>query len=191
MTPIRCPWAGRDPLMIAYHDREWGVPQRDERILFEFLLLEGAQAGLSWATILQRREGYRRAFADFDPERVARFDETDRERLLRDPGIVRNRAKVDAATINARALLDLRAAQGGFSEFLWSFVNGKPIQNAWDEPSQVPAQTPASQRLSRALRARGFKFVGPVICYAFMQATGMVNDHLVSCHRHASLRIAP
>jgi len=191
MTPIRCPWAGHDPLMIAYHDREWGVPQRNERILFEFLLLEGAQAGLSWATILHRREGYRRAFADFDPARVARFDEADRERLLRDPGIVRNRAKVDAAMINARALLDLRAAQGGFSEFLWSFVDGKPLQNAWEAPSQVPSQTPTSQRLSRALRARGFKFVGPVICYAFMQATGMVNDHLVSCHRHAPLRIAP
>lgn len=187
MTPTRCPWAGDDPLMIAYHDHEWGVPQHDDRTLFEFLILEGAQAGLSWATILHRREGYRRAFAGFDPERVARFGDAQRERLLQDRGIVRNRAKIDAAIVNARAFLDVVDGWGSFNDFLWSFVDGTPVQNAWTESSQIPAETDVSQQLSRALRRQGFKFVGPVICYALMQATGLVNDHLITCHRHAPL----
>jgi len=187
MKPTRCPWAGDDPLMIAYHDHEWGVPEHDDRALFEFLILEGAQAGLSWATILHRREGYRRAFADFDAERVARFGDAERERLLRDRGIVRNRAKIDSAIVNARAFLDVRDAGGSFCDFLWRFVDDSPVQNAWTEATQIPAQTETSHQLSRALQQRGFKFVGPVICYAFMQATGLVNDHLVTCHRHAPL----
>lgn len=183
MTPMRCPWAGSDPAMIAYHDREWGVPTRDDRELFELLVLEGAQAGLSWKTILHRRDGYRRAFAGFDAERVARFGDAERGRLLQDPGIIRNRAKIDAAIGNARAFLAVRDATGSFSDFVWRFVDHRPVDTPWQRPEQVPAQTPASRALSRALGEHGFKFTGPVICYAFMQAAGLVNDHLADCHR--------
>jgi len=186
-APIRCPWCGEDPLYVAYHDLEWGVPVRDDRTLFEFLVLEGAQAGLSWSTILKKREGYRRAFAGFDPERVARFDGADVERLLADPGIVRNRAKVAAAIGNARAFLDLAGRPGGFSGWIWSFVDGEPIQNSWRTMAEVPATTALAGTLSRELARRGFRFVGPTIVYAHMQATGMVNDHLVGCFRHAEV----
>ena len=184
---VRCPWCGDDPLYVAYHDLEWGVPVRDDRTLFEFLTLEGAQAGLSWATILKKREGYRRAFAGFDPERVAGFDESDVVRLLADPGIVRNRAKVVSAIGNAHAFLELAGRPGGFSRWIWSFVDGEPIQNAWRTMAELPASTPLSETISRELKARGFCFVGPTIVYAHMQATGMVNDHLVGCYRHAEL----
>jgi DNA-3-methyladenine glycosylase I len=187
MTPVRCPWAGDDPPMVRYHDAEWGAPLRDDRALFEFLVLEGAQAGLSWATILKKREAYRRAFADFDPERVARFGEDDVARLLADPGIVRNRLKVRGAIRNAQAALALAGETGSLSGFLWEFVGGKPVVNAWRSMSEVPAQSDASRAMSRELLRRGFTFVGPTICYAFMQATGMVNDHLAGCFRHAEL----
>jgi len=182
--PRRCPWAGDDPLYQAYHDREWGRPLRDERALFELLVLEGAQAGLAWITILRKREGYRRAFAGFDPERVAAFGERDRARLLADAGIVRNRAKIAAAIDNARAWLALRERDGGPVEWLWSFVGGEPRVHRWRTLAEVPATSPESERMSRALKAGGFRFVGPTICYAFMQAAGMVNDHLVGCFRH-------
>ncbi len=183
----RCEWAGEEPAMVAYHDLEWGVPVRDERRLFEFLVLEGAQAGLSWRTVLLRREGYRRAFAGFDPERVARFGAADVERLLADAGIVRNRAKVESAIANARAALELRAAGGTLPDLLWSFVGGEPIQNHRRRFAEVPAETAESKAMSRELKRRGFSFVGPTICYALMQATGMVNDHLTVCFRHREL----
>jgi DNA-3-methyladenine glycosylase I len=184
----RCGWAPLDdPLYLAYHDEEWGVLSHDERHLFEMLCLEGAQAGLSWATILRKRDGYRRAFAGFDPERVARFDRRSVERLLRDPGIVRNRAKIEAAVANARAVLDLRADGGGLDAFLWSFVDGRPVANRWRALSDIPDVTPASTAMSRELKRRGFRFVGPTTCYAFMQAVGMVNDHEVSCFRHGQV----
>lgn len=183
----RCEWAGEEPEMVAYHDLEWGVPVRDERRLFEFLVLEGAQAGLSWRTVLLRREGYRRAFAGFDPERVARFGAADVERLLADPGIVRNRAKVESAIANARAALELRAAGGTLPDLLWSFVGGEPIQNRRRGFAEVPAETAESKAMSRELKRRGFSFVGPTICYALMQATGMVNDHTTGCFRHREL----
>ena len=183
---LRCPWCGTDPLYIAYHDEEWGVPIHDDRRLFEFLVLEGAQAGLSWITILKRREGYRRAFAGFDPARVAAFDEADVARLLADPGIVRNRAKIASAIANARAFLAVQEEFGSFAAFQWDFVDGAPIVNAWTSLAEVPARTDVSDRLSKALKQRGFSFVGSTICYAHMQAVGMVNDHLVSCHRHPS-----
>jgi DNA-3-methyladenine glycosylase I len=173
--------------MVAYHDREWGVPVRDDRALFELLLLEGAQAGLSWQTVLRRREEYRRAFAGFDPARVARFDAEAVGRLLADPGIVRHRLKVEGAVRNARAFLEVQAAHGSFAAFAWEQVGGRPRQNAWARAGQVPARTPASDALSRALRRRGFTFVGPTICYAFMQAAGMVNDHERTCFRHADV----
>jgi DNA-3-methyladenine glycosylase I len=172
--------------MIRYHDDEWGVPLRDDRALFEFLVLEGAQAGLSWSTILKKREGYRRAFAAFDVEAVARFGEADVARLLADPGIVRNRLKVAGAIRNAAAARALIGEKGSLSEFLWDFVGGRPVVNAWRSMSEIPAETGASRAMSRELRRRGFTFVGPTICYAFMQATGMVNDHLVSCFRHSA-----
>ncbi len=184
---VRCPWCGDDPLYVAYHDLEWGVPVRDDRTLFEFLVLEGAQAGLSWITILRKRDGYRRAFAGFDPERVAGYGDADVARLLADPGIVRNRAKVLSAISNAQAFLKLAGRPGGFSQWIWSFVDGRPVQNAWRTMADVPASTPLSEAISRELRARGFRFVGPTIVYAHMQATGMVNDHLVGCFRHAEL----
>ena len=186
-TRPRCHWA-RDPLDVEYHDREWGVPVRDDRVLFEFLILEGAQAGLSWSTILRKRAAYRRAFAAFDPRRVARFGPRDVRRLLADAGIVRNRAKVDATIGNARAFLAVQAEHGSFAEYLWRFVGGRPLQNRWRLSRAVPAETEVSRALSDDLRRRGFRFVGPTICYAFMQASGMVNDHLTSCFRHREVR---
>jgi DNA-3-methyladenine glycosylase I len=182
-TRRRCHWA-RDPLDVEYHDREWGVPVRDDRVLFEFLILEGAQAGLSWSTILRKRAAYRRAFAAFDPRRVARFGPRDVRRLLADAGIVRNRAKVDATIGNARAFLAVQAEHGSFAEYLWRFVGGRPLQNRWRLSRAVPAETEVSRTLSDDLRRRGFRFVGPTICYAFMQAVGLVNDHTLDCFRH-------
>ena len=183
----RCDWsyAGSSADYQRYHDEEWGVPVHDDRRQFEFLILEGAQAGLSWATILNKRAGYREAFADFDAERVARFNKRSVERLMQFPGIVRNRLKIEAAINNARRLLELRDELGSFSEYLWSFVGGKPVVHRFTRMSQVPAVSPESEALSRDLKQRGFRFVGPTIIYAHMQATGMVNDHLVSCFRHA------
>lgn len=183
-APTRCAWCGADPLYQSYHDLEWGVPLHDETRLFEFLILEGAQAGLSWLTILKKREGYRRAFADFDAERVAAFGEADVTRLLADPGIVRNRLKIAAAIGNARATLKIREQFGGLDAYFWRFVDGRPIRNAWRDMASVPARTPLSDSLSKDLQQRGFKFVGSTIVYAHMQATGMVNDHLVGCFRH-------
>lgn len=180
----RCAWAGSDPLYLAYHDREWGVPTREDRALFELLNLEGAQAGLAWITILRKRDGYRRAFDGWDPVRVAAYDEADLARLLADSGIVRNRAKVRAAIGNARAYLRMTDGGRSLTEHLWSFVDGRPIQNAWRQPGEVPAATELSQTLSRDLHSRGFAFVGPTIVYALMQSAGLVNDHLVGCFRH-------
>jgi len=184
MTRTRCDWA-RTPLAIAYHDREWGVPVHDDRTHFEFLILEGAQAGLSWETILRKRDAYRAAFAGFDPARVARFTPARVERLLRDPGIVRNRLKVESAVSNARAFLAVQEEFGSFDEYVWRLVGGRPRRNAWRALGDIPARTPESDALSRDLRRRGFRFVGSTICYAFMQAVGLVNDHLVTCFRHA------
>lgn len=181
--PRRCEWAS-GPELIAYHDEEWGVPVHGDRPLFEFLVLECAQAGLSWSTILKKRSAYREAFAGFDPETVAAFSHADQQRLLGDPGIVRNRLKVAAAVENARALLSVRGEFGSFDEFIWSFVQGRPRKNRWRFLSDLPSQTEESRSMSRELRRRGFRFVGPTICYAFMQATGMVNDHVVSCFRY-------
>jgi DNA-3-methyladenine glycosylase I len=181
----RCAWARGD--QVQYHDREWGVPLHDDRALFELLILEGAQAGLSWATILRKREAYRRAFAGFEPARVARFTARDVQRLLRDPGIVRNRAKIRATIDNARAVLHVQREHGSFDHYVWNFVGGQPVQNRWGAHRQLPALTPASQAMSRELRARGFRFVGPTICYAFMQAAGLVNDHTMDCFRWAPL----
>ena len=182
----RCGWA-RTELDIAYHDREWGVPVHDDRVFFEFLVLEGAQAGLSWSTILNKRDGYRRAFADFDPVRVARFTPARVERLVLDAGIVRHRQKIESVVTNARAFLKAQAAHGSFDKYVWGFVGGEPRINRWRAPRQVPASTPESDALSKDLQRRGFRFVGSTICYAFMQATGLVNDHLVSCFRHAEV----
>ena len=179
----RCSWAGDDPLYVAYHDEEWGVPTWDDRQLFEMLILEGAQAGLSWYTILKKRDAYRKAFDAFDPERMARYDDEKVARLLRDPGIVRNRLKVRAAIGNAAAWLEMRESGTRFAEFLWGFSGGAPVVNAWHRLEDVPASTPASEAMSKALKGRGFRFVGPTICYAFMQAVGMVNDHVTSCFR--------
>jgi DNA-3-methyladenine glycosylase I len=183
-TRLRCPWAGNDPLYLAYHDHEWGVPEHDDNRLFEMLILEGAQAGLSWITILRKRPRYRRVFAGFDPRRVARFDRRRIAALLRDPGIVRNRRKVEATVQNARAFLAIVAEEGSFDRYLWRSVGGKPISNRWVRSGQVPAETDESRSLSRDLKKRGFAFVGPTICYAFMQAVGLVNDHLTGCFRH-------
>ena len=183
----RCSWAVGDPAMLAYHDEEWGVPERDDQRLFELLVLEGAQAGLSWQTVLRKRPAYRTAFADFDAEVVARFGAADEARLLNDPGIVRNRAKVRSAIGNAKACLAARDERGSLADLLWSFVDDHPIQNRWTALAELPAQTPVSQAMSKDLRRRGFTFVGPTICYAFMQATGLVNDHLVTCPRHATV----
>ena len=180
----RCPWSGTDPDYVRYHDEEWGVPVHDDRLLFEFLILEGAQAGLSWLTILRKRAAYRAAFANFDAATVARFGARDVRRLLADAGIVRNRLKVAATIDNARAVLDVRERHGSLDAYLWRFVDGRPIQNRWSALRQVPAETDASRAMSKALRQQGFRFVGPTICYAFMQATGMVNDHLIDCFRH-------
>lgn len=180
----RCAWVTSDPDYIAYHDREWGVPVFDDRLLFEFLVLEGAQAGLSWLTILKKRAAFRRAFAGFDPEKVAAFDDARIAALLSDPGIVRNRLKIEGAVQNARAFLKVKEEFGSFAAYIWRFVDGAPRQNAWRRQEDVPAQTPESQAMSRDLYRRGFRFVGPTICYAFMQAVGMVNDHIVTCFRH-------
>lgn len=184
---VRCRWVSDDPAYLAYHDLEWGVPVHEERRLFEFLILEGAQAGLSWLTILRKREHYRRAFDGFDVEAIARYDDRKVASLLADAGIVRNRLKIAAAITNARACLALAEDFGGLDRFLWQFVEGRPIQNQWKTLSEVPAETDQSTAMSRALRKRGFRFVGPTICYAFMQAVGMVNDHTCDCFRHAEL----
>ena len=170
--------------MMAYHDEEWGVPQRDDRVLFEFLILEGAQAGLSWSTILAKREAYRRAFSRFNPASIAKYDAKKVKQLLGDAGIVRNRLKISSAIGNARAFLEVRKEFGTFSDYLWQFVGGVPRKNAWKSMAQLPAQTAESEKMSKDLLKRGFRFVGPTICYAFMQAVGMVNDHLVGCYRY-------
>jgi len=184
-APARCPWPTTE-LYLAYHDQEWGVPLHDDRRLYEFLVLEGAQAGLSWLTILNKRENYRRAFDGFDPGKVARYGARKVAALLADPGIVRNRLKIASAIRNARAFLAVQRGFGSFDRYIWQFTGGRPIQNAWRSIKQVPARTPESDAMSRDLRERGFKFVGSTICYAHMQATGMVNDHLVTCPRHAA-----
>jgi DNA-3-methyladenine glycosylase I len=184
----RCSWLTDDPLYIAYHDNEWGVPVHDDARLFEMLLLEGAQAGLSWLTILKRRETYRAAYDGFDPARISRWDQKKIDSLLKDPGIIRNRLKVEAAKKNAQAFLQVVKEFGSFNAFVWSFVKGKPIQNSWYTLKQIPASTRESGAMSRELKKRGFKFVGSTICYAFMQAVGMVNDHTVDCFRYKELR---
>lgn len=186
-TLTRCRWCGDDPLYRDYHDREWGVPVRDERQLFEFLCLEGAQAGLSWITILRKRENYRRAFDNFDADTIARYDERKIAQLLGDSGIVRNRLKVNAFVRNARACLELREQGGTLATHLWDFVDGKPLQNNWNDADEVPANSEISDAMSKDLKRRGFTFVGSTICYALMQAAGLVNDHLVDCYRHAGL----
>jgi DNA-3-methyladenine glycosylase I len=186
-APKRCSWATGDPLMLAYHDRQWGVPEHDDRMLFEMLVLEGAQAGLSWMTILRKREAYRKAFAGFDPAQVARFGEREVAALLADPGIVRNRLKVRAAIANAVALLAVQEEHGSFDRFAWQLVGGAPRRNKRRRPADVPARTAESDAMSRELSRRGFKFVGSTICYAYMQAVGMVNDHLLSCFRYGEV----
>jgi DNA-3-methyladenine glycosylase I len=183
----RCPWPGVDPVYIDYHDKEWGVPVHDERLLFEFLILEGAQAGLSWITILKRRAGYREAFDNFEVGRVARFNRRKIESLMKNPGIIRNRLKIESAVANAKAYLRVQDEFGGFARYQWSFVGGKPVQNTWRSMKEVPAKTEVSDALSRDLKKRGFSFVGSTIMYAHMQAVGMVNDHLVGCFRHKQL----
>lgn len=183
----RCAWAGDDPLMVSYHDAEWGVPSRDDRHLFEMLTLEGAQAGLSWMTILRKRGGYAKGFAGFDPARVARFDPRRVERLLADPRIVRNRLKVESTVNNAARILEVQAEHGSFAAYLWDRVDGRPLHGSWRALADLPAETPLSRELSRDLKRRGFRFVGPTVCYAFMQAAGLVNDHTVGCFRYAEL----
>ena len=185
--PRRCGWAGTDPRMIAYHDEEWGVPVHDDRLLFEFLVLEGAQAGLSWQTILNKRDAYREAFAGFDPARVARFDSRRVERLMGNAGIVRNRLKIQGAVTNARAYLDVQREAGSFDRFVWSFVGGSPKLNRRRSVRELPARTVESDALAAELRRRGFRFAGSTICYAFMQAIGMVNDHMVTCYRYRAV----
>jgi DNA-3-methyladenine glycosylase I len=183
----RCVWPGNDPLYCAYHDEEWGVPLHDDRRLFEFLILEGAQAGLSWITILRKRENYRAVFDDFDAMRIAAYDANKIESLLQDAGIVRNRLKILSAIVNAKKFIDVRDEFGSFDQFIWQFVGGQTRQNRWLSIADIPSGTPESDAMSKALRRRGFKFVGTTICYAFMQATGMVNDHTTNCFRHAQL----
>ena len=189
-TLPRCGWATSDLVYLAYHDEEWGVPVHDDRRLFEMLILEGAQAGLSWITILKRREGYRRAFEGFDPERIARYGKRDVERLLADPGIIRNRAKVEATIKNAKAYLDLVEEAGSLDRFLWQFVGGKPKVNRWKTLQEIPAETPESKAMSKELKRRGFGFVGSTICYAFMQAVGMVDDYVLTCFKRRKVGIA-
>ena len=186
-TPRRCAWAGTDPVMVRYHDEEWGVPEHVDVKLFELLTLEGAQAGLSWSTVLNKREGYRRAFAGFDPGKVARFNRRSVARLLDDPGIVRNRLKVESTISNAKAFLRVQEELGSFDAYLWGFVDGEPLVNKFRRLSDLPASTAVSDRLSKDLKQRDFRFVGSTICYAYMQAAGLVNDHLVSCFRHAEV----
>lgn len=185
---IKCAWAGDDPLYQRYHDEEWGVPCFDDRGLFEFLILEGAQAGLSWLTILRKRENYRRLFDQFDAEKIAGYDDGKIQHLLSDPGIVRNRLKVASTVTNARAFLEIREHHPSFADYIWQFVDDQPIQNRWKTMAQVPASTPHSERMSKELKKRGFKFVGSTICYAYMQAVGMVNDHTTDCYRHQPVR---
>ena len=187
MTRTRCAWAGSDPLYLRYHDTEWGIPVHDDRHLLEMLVLEGAQAGLAWITILRKRKGYREAFDNFDPATVARYNHRRVTRLLENRNIVRNRLKVESAVTNARTVLQVQDEQGSFDAYIWSFVDGHPKQNRWKRLSQIPAETAASTAMSKDLKRRGFRFVGPTICYAFMQSTGMVNDHLVDCYRHKEL----
>lgn len=181
--PKRCAWANGD-LYVAYHDREWGVPVHDDRLLFEFLILEGAQAGLSWITILKKRENYRRAFDNFDAARIARYNARKIQKLLNDPGIVRNRLKIHSAIQNAKAFLAVRKEFGSFDKYIWGFIGGEPVRNRWKSLKEIPARTPVSDALSDDLIKRGFKFVGSTICYAFMQAVGMVNDHTTDCYRY-------
>lgn len=183
----RCPWPGTDPLYVDYHDTEWGVPEYDDRALYEKLVLDGFQAGLAWITILRKRENFRAAFDGFDPEKIARYGEADIERLLGDAGIVRSRAKIEAAIKGAQVWCDIQADGRGFSQRLWDFVDGTPVQNRYASMKEVPAQTPVSEAMSKELKSLGFKFCGPVIVYAFMQATGLVNDHLVGCFRHGEV----
>ena len=187
MSLVRCGWCGTDPLYRAYHDTEWGVPVHDDRLLFEFLILEGAQAGLSWITVLRKREHYRAAFDGFDAARIARYDTGKIAALLQDPGIIRNRLKVEAAVVNARNFLEVQDEFGSFDKFIWQFVDGRPKQNAWRSIAEIPSSTAESDVMSRELRRRGFKFVGSTICYAHMQATGMVNDHTTDCYRYKEL----
>lgn len=184
----RCPWVNlKDPLMLAYHDEEWGTPVHDDRTLYEFLVLEGAQAGLSWSTVLNKRENFRRAFAGFNAKKVAAFDKQMVRKLLANQGIIRNRLKVESAVSNARSLLRVQDEFGTFDSYIWSFVGGVSIQNSWKRLSQIPASSPEAKTMSSDLLKRGFKFVGPTICYSFMQAVGMVNDHLVECYRHSEI----
>ncbi|MDY6825045.1 MAG: DNA-3-methyladenine glycosylase I [Thermodesulfobacteriota bacterium] len=180
----RCDWAGTDPDYIRYHDTEWGVPAHDDNTLFEFIVLEGAQAGLSWLTILKKREHYRKVFDNFDPEAIARYGPEKIARLLADPGIIRNRKKIESAVTNARAFLAIKVEFGTFDAYIWDYVEGISVKNRWRTVSEVPAETPVSRRISRDLKQRGFTFMGPVICYSFMQATGMVNDHVIDCFRY-------
>ena len=184
----RCEWCGSDPLYIAYHDDEWGVPVHDDRLLFEFLILEGAQAGLSWLTILKRREGYRKAFDQFDVDRIANYTQQDIDRLLVDEGIIRNRLKIESAIRNAQGSLRIREKHRSLNDFLWRYVDGIPLQNTWTSMKELPAQTRQSEAMSRDLKKLGFNFVGPTICYAFMQAVGMVNDHTTDCYRHREIK---
>jgi DNA-3-methyladenine glycosylase I len=189
LNPVqRCAWVGEEPLVVAHHDREWGLPVHDDRLLYEFLVLEGAQAGLSWFTVLRKREGYRKAFAGFDPAEVATFGPADVERLLADPGIVRNRLKVESAVTNARAFLRVQEEFGSFADYVWRFVDGETIHNEWRTLEDIPVKTTEAERMSADLKRRGFRFVGPTICYAHMQATGMVNDHTIDCFRWAELK---
>jgi len=183
----RCGWVGTDPLYLEYHDREWGVPLRDDAQLFEMIILEGAQAGLSWITVLKKRENYRRAFDQFDASKIARYDGRKKRALLNDAGIIRNRLKIDATIGNARAFLDIVNEFGSFSDYLWDFVDGRPVVNRWCKVSEVPVSTKNSDALSKALKKRGFKFVGTTICYSFMQAVGMVNDHTRDCFRYSQV----
>ncbi len=185
---VRCAWCGDDPLYVKYHDEEWGVPIYNDQLLFAKLILDGAQAGLSWITILRKRENYWAAFDGFDPEKIARYDETKIAELLQNPGIIRNRQKVHAAVKNAQAYLGIMETEGSFSDFLWQFVGGQPMQNKWQTMAQIPAKTTESEAMSKALKKRGFNFVGPTIVYAFMQAVGMTNDHVVDCFRYEQIQ---
>jgi DNA-3-methyladenine glycosylase I len=184
----RCEWANRSELEQHYHDNEWGVAIHDDRSLFEFLVLEGAQAGLSWSTILRKREGYRKAFDNFDARKITQYSEHDVSRLLANPAIIRNRLKINATITNARAFLQVQEQFGSFDHYLWQFANGRPIQNSWERLADIPSSTPESEAMSKDLQKRGFKFVGTTICYAFMQAVGMVNDHVVDCFRYEELK---
>ena len=184
----RCEWASRDPLLIEYHDREWGVPVHDERLLFEFLVLDAFQAGLSWSIVLKKRENFRRAFKDFDPFKIAKFNRSKVDDLLQDSGIIRNRSKIESTISNAKSFLDVRKEFGSFDKYIWQFVNHRTIQNRWKSKKELPAKTEESDLMSNNLKKRGFKFVGSTICYAFMQAAGMVNDHVVNCFRYKELK---